>query len=91
MLGVSLPVWRVCRAMTPRAWANALLLAGIFWASLIVALWLILAPKVGGVEAWHDSRVPASAFTAVTSPQAAHASPFSATRDSPTESEAVHD
>ena len=48
--------------MTPRAWANVLLLAGIFWASLIVALWLILAPKVGGVEAWHDSRVPQSAF-----------------------------
>ena len=51
--------------MTPRAWANALLLAGIFWASLIVALWLILAPKVGGVEAWHDSALPASAFVAV--------------------------
>ena len=47
--------------MTPRAWANALLLAGIFWASL----WLILAPKVGGVEAWHDSALPASAFVAI--------------------------
>ena len=54
--------------MTPRAWANALLLAGIFWASLIVALWLILAPKVGGVEAWHDSALPASAFVSIGAP-----------------------
>ena len=51
--------------MTPRAWANALLLAGIFWASLIVALWLILAPKVGGVEAWHDSALPQGEFVAI--------------------------
>jgi len=51
--------------MTPRAWASVLLLAGIFWASVIVALWLILAPKVGGVEAWHDSALPASAFVSV--------------------------
>ena len=27
----------------------AIILAGIFWASLIVALWLILAPKVGAL------------------------------------------
>ena len=54
--------------MTPRAWASVLLLAAIFWASLIVALWLILAPKVGGDEAWHDSGpVPQTAFVAIRS------------------------
>jgi hypothetical protein len=28
-------------AMTPRAWSNALLFAGILWAALIVAWWLL--------------------------------------------------
>ena len=59
--------------MTPRAWSSALLFAGILWAALIVALWLLLAAQTVGVEAWHDSAVPASAFTAVLPPQAAHA------------------
>jgi len=52
--------------MTPRAWSYGLLFAGIAWAALIVALLsVILAAQTVGVEAWHDSAVPAGAFVAV--------------------------
>ena len=51
--------------MTPRAWAPTLLFAA--GAALGVALWLLLAAQTVGVEAWHDSAVPASAFTAIRS------------------------
>ena len=47
------------------------------------ALLLLLVARPAqtvGVEAWHDSAVPQSAFTAVLPPQAAHASQGSATR-----------
>ena len=52
--------------MTPRAWSYGLLFAGILWAALIVAWWLILAAQTVGVEAWHDSAVPQGAFVNVT-------------------------
>jgi len=55
------------RAMTPRAWSYGLLFAGILWAALIVAWWLIMAAQTVGVEAWHDSAVPQVAFVAVSS------------------------
>ena len=51
--------------MTPRAWSYGLLFAGILWAALIVAWWLVMAAQTVGVEAWHDSALPASAFVAV--------------------------
>ena len=54
--------------MTPRAWSYGLLFAGILWAALIVAWWLIMAAGTVGVEAWRDSAVPASAFTAIRTP-----------------------
>ena len=31
--------------MTPRAWAYGLLFAGLLWAALIVAWWLIMAAR----------------------------------------------
>ena len=34
--------------MTPRAWASTLIFAGILWAALIVALWLLLAAQTVG-------------------------------------------
>ena len=53
--------------MTPRAWSYGLLFAGILWAALIVAWWLIVAAQTVGVEAWHDSALPQGAFSVVTS------------------------
>ena len=35
--------------MTPRAWSYGLLFAGILWAALIVAWWLIVAAGTVGV------------------------------------------
>ena len=50
-------------------------------AALLLLLLLVARPaQTVGVEAWHDSAVPASAFMAVLPPQAAHASQVSATR-----------
>ena len=34
--------------MTPRAWSYGLLFAGILWAALGVALWLLLAAQTVG-------------------------------------------
>ena len=52
--------------MTPRAWSYGLLFAGIAWAALIVAWWLVItAAQTVGVEAWHDSAVPESAFVSI--------------------------
>ena len=51
--------------MTPRAWSYGLLFAGILWAALIVAWWLIVAAQTVGVEAWHDSALPQGAFVAI--------------------------
>ena len=53
--------------MTPRAWSYGLLFAGILWAALIVAWWLIVAAQTVGVEAWHDSALPQGAFVAIRS------------------------
>ena len=53
--------------MTPRAWSYGLLFAGIAWAALIVAWWLIVAAQTVGVEAWHDSALPQVAFVAIRS------------------------
>ena len=52
--------------MTPRAWSYGLLFAGILAALAFFAA-LLLAAQTVGVEAWHDSAVPAGAFVVIRS------------------------